>query len=68
MKRPKYADYADHADYTDHAGYADRADYAEYVDYAEKAEYEDRQISTHHFILYSEFHEDNLNHQETKSE
>ena len=27
-----------------------------------------RQISTHHFILYSEFHEDNLNHQETKSE
>ena len=27
-----------------------------------------RQISTHHFILYSEFHEDNLNHQEAKSE
>ena len=27
-----------------------------------------RQISIHHFILYSEFHEDNLNHQEAKSE
>ena len=27
-----------------------------------------RQTSTHHFILYSESHEDNLNHQEAKSE
>ena len=26
-----------------------------------------RQISIHHFILYSEFHEDNLNHQGAKS-
>ena len=53
MNLPKYADYAD---------YADNAEYAEY------AEYKDSQVQHITLFLYSEFHEENLNHQETNGE
>ena len=37
-------------------------------EYAEYAEYKDSQVQHITLFLYSEFHEENLNHQETTSE
>ena len=42
-----------------------KSDYAKYEEYAE---YKDSQVQHITLFLYSEFHEDNLNHQEAKSE